>query len=77
MEEETVEQHHHSNYRNTVGKSDIKVNISYSNKVLSLSLTDDEGKVPELELNHEKILHLIVVSQDLNEYFHLHPHSKG
>ena len=34
---------------------------------------DDEGLAPKLELMHEKLMHLIVVSNDLNEFYHLHP----
>src|SRR5699024_8493325 len=67
---------HQGNHHDSKAKNDIKVNISYSNMVLSVSLTDNEGKVPELELTHEKLLHLIIVSEDLNEYFHLHPAQK-
>lgn len=80
-----MEQHHvnhldHSNHlnhhHNKTEKSEIEVSISYSNNLLRLSLIDDEGKVPELELNHERLLHLIIVSEDLDEYFHLHPVQK-
>ncbi|MGE6719856.1 hypothetical protein ACQKGD_21210 [Peribacillus frigoritolerans] len=67
---------HHSNHHDTTVENEIKITVSYSNKVLRLSLEDDEGNAPELGLNHEKLLHLIIVSEDLNEYFHLHPVQK-
>lgn len=66
--------HHHNEMEKE--KSEVEVSISYSNKVLRVSLMDDKGNVPELELNHEKLLHLIIVSEDLDEYFHLHPPQK-
>jgi hypothetical protein len=41
---------------------------------LLLELTDAAGKrVTELEVTHEKLLHLIVVSDDLSLFQHVHP----
>ncbi len=38
------------------------------------SIVDDEGNaVKDFKIAHEKILHLIVVRKDLNEFQHLHP----
>lgn len=68
---------HHKNHLDTTVENEIQVTISYQNKVIKLYLEDDEGNGPELELNHEKLLHLIIVSEDLNEYFHLHPVQKN
>ncbi|MHA6258504.1 hypothetical protein ACXYMX_01200 [Sporosarcina sp. CAU 1771] len=68
---------HHKNHLDTTAENEIQVSIYYHNKVIKLYLEDDEGKGPELELNHEKLLHLIIVSEDLNEYFHLHPVQKN
>ncbi|QBP41254.1 hypothetical protein [Paenisporosarcina antarctica] len=68
---------HHKNHLDTTLESEIQVTITYQNKVIKLYLEDDEGNVPELEFNHEKLLHLIIVSEDLNEYFHLHPVQKN
>lgn len=77
MEQHNVNHLDHSNHlnhnHNEMEKSEVKVSISYSDNILRLSLMDDEGNVPELKLNHEKLLHLIIVSEDLDEYFHLHP----
>ncbi|MGE7191736.1 hypothetical protein [Lysinibacillus fusiformis] len=81
MEQHNINHLDHSNHLNhhqsEMKKSEVEVSISYSDNVLRLSLMDDEGNVPELELNHEKLLHLIIVSEDLDEYFHLHPVQKG
>lgn len=41
---------------------------------LAVHITDSKGKpVNDFELNHEKLLHLIVVSEDLSYFSHLHP----
>jgi hypothetical protein len=40
----------------------------------SLSIIDDQGNVlKDLQTEHEKLLHLIVVRKDLNQFQHLHP----
>jgi len=39
--------------------------------------TDDGSPVEEFEINHEKLLHLIVVSKDLSYFRHIHPEYKG
>jgi outer membrane murein-binding lipoprotein Lpp len=45
---------------------------------IELSLRDSAGKsIEEFELNHEKLMHLIVVSEDLAEFSHIHPEYKG
>ncbi|WP_141499936.1 hypothetical protein [Paenibacillus luteus] len=45
---------------------------------IELSLRDSAGKsIDEFELNHEKLMHLIVVSEDLAEFSHIHPEYKG
>jgi hypothetical protein len=40
---------------------------------VNIQLADHEGKPPVLGLTHEKVMHLIVVSNDLSEFYHLHP----
>lgn len=67
---------HHSNHGHYKSESQIKVNVSYVNGIIKLSLVDDEGYAPKLALNHDKLIHLIIVSEDLNEFFHLHPVQK-
>lgn len=56
------------------GESEVQPTLLVENGELVITLTDLEGNpVSDLEVNHEKLLHLIVVSTDLNEYQHLHP----
>ncbi|WP_280771702.1 hypothetical protein [Salipaludibacillus daqingensis] len=64
---------HHEHHQDVMTKSEIKKTVSYKNKILSLHLEDKEGITPKLEVTHEELIHLIVVSEDLNEYYHLHP----
>ncbi|WP_019153635.1 hypothetical protein [Robertmurraya massiliosenegalensis] len=68
--------HHHSNehlqHSNAVNRS-VEVSATFQNGVLSLHIMDEEGLGPKLELTHEKLMHLIIVSNDLNEFYHLHP----
>jgi hypothetical protein len=43
-----------------------------------VQITGPKGKpVNDFEVNHEKLLHLIVVSEDLASFSHLHPNFKG
>ena len=45
---------------------------------LAVRITDPAGgPVKDFELNHEKLLHLIVVSEDLSYFSHLHPSYQG
>lgn len=52
--------------------------LNYENGKIMISLQDDTGKpVDELEINHEKLLHLIIVNEELDQYYHLHPEKVG
>lgn len=56
--------------------SEVVVNVSYQDEVITVELKDNEGNVPELAISHEKEMHFIMVSNDLEEYYHLHPEKK-
>lgn len=44
---------------------------------LSVQITDKDGRpVQEFEVNHEKLLHLIIVNRDLSFFNHIHPDYK-
>ncbi|WP_440718918.1 hypothetical protein [Exiguobacterium sp. 22311] len=64
-------EHHHNHSKST--ENEVFVNAAYENGKLFIELQDKNQKAPELEVSHEKDLHLIVVSEDLSEYKHLHP----
>jgi Cu+-exporting ATPase len=45
---------------------------------IRIHIQDENGKpVDKLDINHEKLLHLIVVSKDLSYFDHIHPEYKG
>lgn len=54
-------------------KNEINITLSYNNDLLSIHMKDNEGNAPDLNITHEELIHLIVVSEDLSEYYHLHP----
>jgi hypothetical protein len=59
-------------------ESEVIANIDVSSNEMTISLQDQQGNaVEELEVNHEKLLHLIVVDDHLEKYVHLHPEQTG
>jgi hypothetical protein len=46
-------------------------------KLIRLRITNNGEPMKEFEINHEKLLHLIVVSKDLSYFNHIHPEYKG
>ncbi|WP_040980566.1 MULTISPECIES: hypothetical protein [Oceanobacillus] len=65
--------HHHHHHHNHQGESEVKANVTYNDEVVSIELEDQEGAAPKLAIEHEKEMHFIMVSNDLEEYYHLHP----
>ena len=73
-----MEQHHHQHteahlHHSNAVDGNVEVSATFQNGGLNLHVMDDKGLAPKLELTHEKLMHLIVVSNDLNEFYHLHP----
>ncbi|MFZ3590215.1 hypothetical protein ACOI1C_13320 [Bacillus sp. DJP31] len=60
---------------NGTASSNSTVNVQFeaTSTEMNISLKDQEGNPVELQVNHEKLLHLIVVDEHLDQYFHLHP----
>ena len=80
--DEEKQEHGHGDHGESQGsvsnESDITPTLHYENNVIHIELKDKEGKaVEELEVNHEKLMHLIIVNDDLQQYYHLHPKNKG
>jgi len=45
---------------------------------LKIALHDKNGKpITDLQISHERILHVIIVSEDLEEFIHVHPEDFG
>ncbi|WHX99279.1 hypothetical protein [Neobacillus sp. DY30] len=75
QEAETSQGHEHEENRdNHDSESEVITDLQVLNNDLIININDLKGNpVSDLEVNHEKLLHLIVVSSDLKEYHHLHP----
>src|SRR5690625_3854682 len=72
-EEEAMDHHSKHNHHNHQEESEIKTNVTYQDEIISIELEDHEGAAPKLAIEHEKEMHFIMVSNDLEEYYHLHP----
>ncbi|USG66156.1 hypothetical protein NDK47_02125 [Brevibacillus ruminantium] len=60
------------------GESEVHASIEANASEVKISLKDKAGNpVNELEVNHEKLLHFIIVDQNLEKYYHLHPEQAG
>lgn len=58
-------------------ESEVVTNVKYEEGFINIDVKDQDQNSPELEISHEKIMHLIIVSADLEDYYHLHPEEKG
>ncbi|ALC83528.1 MULTISPECIES: hypothetical protein [Bacillus] len=58
-------------------KSEVATDVKYNEGLLTIDVKDHKNNPVELEVSHEKIMHLILVSADLKEYHHLHPEEQG
>ncbi|HYK74894.1 MAG TPA: hypothetical protein VEV44_17510 [Pseudoneobacillus sp.] len=76
-EEKTIE------VSNRIVTDDVKVEWELDNQasdhgtIIRLNITNNGKPINEFEINHEKLLHLIVVSKDLSYFNHIHPEYKG
>jgi hypothetical protein len=65
---------HHGEENEKGNESQITANVSYENNGLLVKLVDDKDQLfDDLEVNHEKLLHLIIVDEYLNQFHHVHP----
>ncbi|WP_121609920.1 hypothetical protein [Mesobacillus foraminis] len=69
----------HSHKANTEHvHSEVIPSLSYTDGKIEIELRDLDGNpVSKLKVNHEKLLHLIVVNEELDQYYHLHPEELG
>ncbi|WP_332694740.1 hypothetical protein [Halalkalibacter lacteus] len=66
------EKEEHAHHSDEVD-STIDAAIEYRDEELTISLVNEEGDAPELTITHEKLMHLILISNDLETFLHLHP----
>src|SRR5690625_5753759 len=74
MEANNMDHHQHHNNHCV---NDVHPEVTYSQGTLVIELKDKHGDVPELQVSHEKIMHLIVMRADLSQYHHLHPEKQA
>ncbi len=75
-EEENSDDHAHHDHGDSPSHSENEVfpNIESQDDKLVVTLLDEENNpVDDLKMNHEKYMHLIVVSEDMETFLHLHP----
>lgn len=64
----------HGDHGSEPTSSEVAVTINATEENLTIYLNDLAGNpVENLEVNHEKLLHLIIVDEHLEQYLHLHP----
>jgi hypothetical protein len=69
---ETGDDSHHE------GSSEVNAFVQADQDELKIFLKDKAGNpVNELEVNHEKLLHFIIVDETKQKYYHLHPEQTG
>ncbi len=64
----------HGDHGSQPTSSEVDVEINVAGDKLTINVNDLTGNpVENLKLNHEKLLHLIIVDEHLEQYYHLHP----
>ncbi|MGG1676980.1 hypothetical protein ACIFOT_14670 [Neobacillus sp. NRS-1170] len=75
--DETGSSHAHEGNSHQQG-SEVNAFVQINQGNIKIFLKDKAGSpVDELEVNHEKILHLIIVDEQLQKYYHVHPERTG
>ncbi|NGQ96732.1 hypothetical protein G3578_16325 [Brevibacillus sp. SYP-B805] len=70
--------HEHGSDSQHEGSSEVSAFVQADKDELKIFLKDKAGNpVDELAVNHEKLLHLIIVDETLQKYYHLHPEQTG
>mgnify|MGYP006926383641 FL=1 len=65
--------HNHEYHSN---KPEIKANVVYRDGNIEITLEDEFNNAPLLDTMHEKEMHFVLVSNDMEKYYHLHPQKK-
>lgn len=73
-EDETEGSHGHDTGSSHTDGSQVNAFISNDENNIKLFLKDKAGNpIDRLEVNHEKVFHLIIVDEQLQKYYHVHP----
>lgn len=65
------QEHHHPERVTKLPRA--YVNAAYISNLIIIQVRDANGKAVELLKDHEKAMHLIIISSDLKTFFHVHP----
>jgi hypothetical protein len=81
-EEEGHEEDHgdHGDHGGQEGaaESEVTADVELEGGTLTVSLKDNKGApMDDLEVSHEKLMHLILISEDLEVFKHLHPEKES
>lgn len=75
---EQGDSHGHGGDSHHTTTSEVNVYVQADHGDLQVFLKDKAGNpMKELEVNHEKLLHLIIVDEQLKKYHHIHPEPIG
>lgn len=64
---------HHEHHGISSGASEVRLNVTYDDGRVVITLRDLHNQPVELTETHEKKMHLIIVSADLENFIHVHP----
>lgn len=65
--------HHHEHHEKSSGASEVQVNTTYNSGCVTITIRDLHNQPVDLTETHEKKIHLIIVSADLENFIHVHP----
>jgi len=75
---ESESSHGHESGSSHSDGSQVNAFVFNDEKNIKIFLKDKAGNpIDDLEVNHEKILHLIIVDEQLQKYYHIHPDRTG
>jgi Cu+-exporting ATPase len=75
---ESGSSHGHEMDSSHMGSSEVNTYVQNGGKNIKIFLKDKAGNpIDELEVNHEKLLHLIIVDDQMQKFYHLHPEKTG
>lgn len=76
LQETNTSEHgeHHGDENSVEHESQVKADVAYEHDSLVVKLIDQQGNLfDDLQVNHEKLLHLIIVDEHLDYFDHVHP----
>ncbi|MGD6777318.1 hypothetical protein [Sutcliffiella horikoshii] len=63
----------HGDHEGESSSSEVQADVKLDGEEMTITLTDvEDNPMDSLEVNHEKLMHLIVISEDLEVFKHLH-----